>query len=273
MGDISDHLDYLRHLGRRRGSIDQRRRVLEAFWRHYQRPIVEAEYLDLVAFVTRDEGDRGPDARCAEVSHIRGFYSWAHDHELVTVDPSARLRRPRRPRRLPRPMPDADLARALSAAPEPIRAWLYLAAYGGLRCCEIARLRGEDYHRSRGLLIISEQKGGDSQTISVAPALAEVICALPDRGWGFPRWDGVDEPIAAGQLSRYGNRWLHAEGIESTMHSMRHWFGTYLYRVSGHDLRLTQECLRHRSPVSTALYTLIEPDESRSVVAQLPRFT
>lgn len=268
---IGQHLAYLRHLERRPGSIDQRRRVLNAFARHRGNDLLTATYLELVAFVTRGE-TRGPDARCAEVSHLRGFYKWAQDHELIATDPSARLRRPRRPRRLPRPMPDDDVAQALATAPEPVRTWLFLACYGGLRCCEIARLRGEDYLRSAGILVIREQKGGDAQTITVGPALEDVLARLPRQGWWFTRWDGVEEPIAAGQLSRHANRWLHAEGIASTMHSLRHWHGTYVYRVSGRDLRLTQEVMRHRSPVSTALYTLIVPDESRSVVARLPRF-
>lgn len=269
---VGQHLTYLRHLGRRPGSIDQRRRVLAAFGRHHQKPLLEVGYMDLVAFVTRTEGDRGADARCAEVSHLRGFYRWALDHELIQVDPSARLRRPRRARRLPRPMPDDDLRVALGAAPEPIRSWLYLAAYGGLRCCEIARLRGEDYLRAQGVLVIREQKGGDADTISVGPALADVLASRASSSWWFPRWDGEDGPISPGQLQRHGNRWLHAQGIESTMHSLRHWHGTYIYRVSGRDLRLTQEVMRHRSPVSTAVYTLIEPSESASVVAKLPQF-
>lgn len=268
---IGEHLAYLRHLERRPRSIDQRRRVLNAFARHRGDDLLTASYLDLVGFVSRGES-RGPDARCAEISHLRGFYRWALDHELITTDPSARLRRPRRPRRLPRPMADNDLAAALSKAPEPIRSWLYLAAYGGLRCCEIAQIQGADYRPTQGLLLIPEQKGGDTGVISVAPVLAQVIDRWPTDGWWFPRWDGVDEPIAAGQLSRHGNRWLHRQGIMSTMHSLRHWHGTYVYRASGRDLRLTQEVMRHRSPVSTALYTLVDREEAGSVVSRLPTF-
>lgn len=267
---IGQHLAYLKHLGRRPSSIDQRRRVLGRLARH-QADLLAATYLDLVAFVSRNE-NRGPEARCAEISHVRGFYRWALETELVELDPAARLVRPRRPRRLPRPMPDDDLAHALRMAPEPIRTWLHLAAYGGLRCCEIARLRGEDYLRDRCLLLIGEQKGGDSAAITVGPVLAERLDELERKGWWFPRWDGEPGPIAAGQLQRHANRWLHSQGISSTMHTCRHWHGTYVYRASGRDLRLTQEVMRHKSPVSTAGYTYIDQAEAAGVVSMLPRF-
>ena len=37
------------------------------------------------------------------------------------------------------------------------------------------------------------------------------------------------------------------------MHTLRHWFATYLYRGTL-DVRLTQDLLGHSSPTTTALY-------------------
>lgn len=164
------------------------------------------------------------------------------------------------------------MRRALDLAPEPIRTWLALAAYGGLRCCEIAQLRGEDYVRGQGVLVIREEKGGDTGVVSVGPVLAEILAAMPQSGWWFLRWDGVQEPIAPGQLSRHANRWLHSEGIRHTMHSGRHWYGTHLQRATG-NLRITQECLRHKTPVSTAGYTFVGAGDVAQAVAALPRMT
>lgn len=265
---IVEHLAYLRHLNRRRGTIDQRRWCLQRLQTFLGHDLATATHAELLAFVSR--GDRGAETRCAEISHVRGFYGWAIEHDHLELDPSLRLRRPRRPRHLPRPMPDADLARALATARDPIRTWLHLAAYGGLRCCEIAPLRGEDYLRGQGVLVIREQKGGDPGAISVGPVLAEVLAGLPMEGWWFTRWDGILEPISAGQLQRHANRWLHEQGIAHTTHAARHWFGTYMQRASG-NLRVTQEAMRHRSPVSTAGYTFVGSGEVAQVVARLPR--
>ena len=229
-----------------------------------------AEYEDLLAFVARP-GRRGAEARCTEITHVRSFYRWAAEHRLVDVNPAERLRRPKRRRGRPRPMPDAALTHALTHAPQPIRTWIYLAAYAGLRCCEIAPLHGMDYRRTRGLLVIREQKGGDSAAVPVPPILAEQLAGLPRDDWWFTRWDGVHEPISAGQLQRHANRWLHSQGIAHTMHTCRHWFGTYVYRASGRDLRLTQELMRHASPAHTAIYTEVDEADVVEVVSRLPR--
>jgi len=239
-------------------------------WRFIGRDPIDATHAELLDFVSR--GNRGAETRCAEISHLRGFYAWLVEHDHLAVNPAVRLRRPRRPRRLPNPMPDDDLRLALDTAPEPIRTWIALAAYGGLRCCEIAQLRGEDYVRSQAILVIREQKGGDTGVVSVGPVLGEILSGQPLTGWWFTRWDGVLEPIHPGQLQRHANRWLHAQGITHTMHSGRHWYGTHLQRSTG-NLRITQECLRHRTPVSTAGYTFVGAGDVAQAVADLPRMT
>jgi integrase/recombinase XerD len=54
-----------------------------------------------------------------------------------------------------------------------------------------------------------------------------------------------------------------------TLHSCRHAFGTQVYRKSGHDLRMAQQLLRHASPTTTAIYTMVEDDRAMGVVAAL----
>jgi integrase/recombinase XerD len=49
---------------------------------------------------------------------------------------------------------------------------------------------------------------------------------------------------------------LRAVGSNATAHQLRHSFGTAVLR-SSHDLRVTQELLRHSSPASTAIYTQV----------------
>jgi integrase len=213
------------------------------------------------------------------VSHVRGFYKWAVEEELLEVDPSVRLRRPKRERRLPRPMGDAAAAQALQAAPDPVRQWLMLAAYAGLRACEIAQLRGQDFflHQQPPILIIRESKGGDPSVVPVSRRLLSVAVELASRdGWCFPRgagdpsgrqWDGH---ITANQVQRRANRFLHDLEIPETLHQLRHWFGTKAYRATGGRLRETQELMRHRSPVSTAIYTQVDMAEGAAALDELP---
>ncbi len=263
LGAIDAHLALLTHLGHRPGTIRSRRWALLRVHRAYGLLDVTPEQL----YVLVSGPTMGADARAGLVSHFRAFYRYALKQQLIAVDPTVDLDRPRRPRRLPRPMPEGEMRRALTEAAEPIRSWLYLAAYAGLRCCEIAPLRGEDRHDD--VLRIREQKGGDEGAVPIGPVLEQALAHLPARGWWFPRWDGIHGPISAGQLQRHGNRFLHDIGIESTMHTLRHRFGTKVYNTSGRDLRVTMELMRHRSVVSTVGYTLVDPDDGRAAVAQL----
>lgn len=213
-----------------------------------------------------------PAGRKADLLHVRGFYRWAVLEEHLVTDPTLRLASPRLPRRLPRPIPDADLAVALEMAPERVRPWLYLAAYAGLRACEIAQVRGEDvaWDHEPPVLLIPEGKGGGMSAVPIPPVLAEVLAGLPRRGWLFPRGDGLPGANRPWTISQVANRYLHGLGITHTLHTLRHWYGTSVYRESGHDLRATQELMRHLSPVSTAGYTWVSPGDAAATVARLP---
>lgn len=264
---IERHLLHLTRLNRRPGTIRQRQWCLERLTRFLDCGILDADLQDLRNFVTRTE--LAPETRAAEVSHLRGFYRWAFTEGFIAVDPTVRLERPARPRHLPRPMRQDHVDYALAFAPEPVNVWFHLAAYAGLRACEIGPLRGEDVRGA--MLVIREQKGGDEGTVPLAPILQARLGRFPQAGWVFPhRGPGPPGPTSAGQVQRHANRWLHAHDIPETLHTLRHYYGTMIYRVSGHDLRLTQELLRHRSPASTAIYTALDPERGPDVVSRLP---
>lgn len=261
---VERHLAHLEHLGHRPNTVNARRWCLH----HVRRTVgdlLAATEQDLYGFVSRD--GLGAEARNNAISHLRGFYGWALRHDLLAADPTVRLERPRRPRRYPRPMSESDLARALLAASEPIGSWLHLAAFAGLRSCEIAPLRGEDYRG--GLLVIREQKGGDEGVVPVGPVLGAALDRLPECGVWFPRWDDLPGPISAGQLQRHANRFLRDVGITSTMHTCRHRFITQVYETSGRDMRVTQDLARHKSILSTAGYAWVDPRRGADAVALL----
>ena len=272
---IDAHAAHLKFLNRRPSSVTQRvlaLRRLEGF--AHPCLLLEVDGDTLSRFTRQRK--LGVEARAGAVSHLRGFYKWALDEDLIDADPSVRLRRPKRERRLPRPMPDGAAARALSEAPEPIRAWLYLAAYAGLRACEIAQLRGQDIllYQEPPIIIIRESKGGDTSVVPIAEVLRPIVAELARRdGWCFEKGRGGDGHVTASQLQKRANTFLHELGIPETLHQLRHWFGTNAFRVTGRDLRATQELMRHRSPVSTAGYTFVDMGESARALDQLPRLT
>lgn len=227
--------------------------------------ILEATTETLTAYV--ESRDLRPGARATEIAYLRGFYTWAHDEGLIATNPARKVVRPRQVQRLPRPMADQDIVRALAAAPCDVAPILNLAVYAGLRACEIAQLRAEDITTDPAMIRVRESKGGGESTVPVAPALAAVLarCALPETGWLFP---GRDGHLSRTRISQIANRYLQGLGIVDTLHALRHSYGTAIYRAT-RDLRLTQELMRHRSIQSTVGYTKLSPDDSQSVLAGL----
>lgn len=266
MGIIEGHLAHLARLNRRPGTIYQRERTLrrlETFLAPTE--LLDADLEQLRAYTDRGLGD---EARYGEVSRLQSFYRWALLEDLIEHDPTLRLERPSRARRLPRPMPRDDVDRAISSAPEPLRSWFLLAVRAGLRACEIAPLCSRDVQGV--VLIIPVQKGGGMGAVPMSPGLLTALAPnLRTPGWWFPHGNDPTRHITAGQVSVRANRWLHANGITHTLHSLRHTYGTNVYRLSGHDLLLTADLMRHRRLDTTRGYAELEPDRAAAVAALL----
>lgn len=270
---IEAHLAHLVRLNRRPGTIYQRRRTLTRL-ADFVAPagVLEATLDQLRAYTDRGLGD---EALYGEVTRLTQFFRWAAREQLIDVDPTMRLERPTRPRRLPRPMPREDVERAISEAPEPLRTWFLLAVRAGLRACEIAPVRSADL--IGGTLYIPVQKGGSAGAVPISPGLAAAIAPYFSKtGWWFPHGEsnpnGQCDPsrhVTASQVSTRANRWLHANGIPHTLHSLRHTYGTNVYRLSGHDLLLTAELLRHMKLDTTRGYAALTPGRAAGVVALL----
>jgi site-specific recombinase XerD len=262
----SAHIDHLRRRNLRASTITQRRYALRRLERFTGRDAIHATSEEIVAFLARLEV---PESRATELSHLRAFFKWALLEGHRDDDPTVRVERPRLHRRLPRPMPEEDLARALLIATDRVRVWMHLACYAGLRAFEIARLRAEGVllHQEPPLLVF-EAKGGKMRSVPVHPLLLPELLGLPKVGWCFPRRDGRVGPVPAHVVSHSCNQFLHDLGIEHTLHTLRHYFATTIYRATG-DLRVTQELLGHETPITTQQYTYVNPAAAVEAVRRL----
>lgn len=209
------------------------------------------------------------------MSHLRCYFSWAIEYDVRSDNPAARIPVPRAGRLLPRPVSHAQLAAALEAAPYPVRLWLILAAWAGLRAKEIALLRREnilDTSPEPVILIAADAtKGHSERTVPLKAFVVDEITAarLPSWGWAFRRADGKPGPNRPSRISQRCGDHLRGQGIPASLHQFRHWFGTETWRAT-RDLRLVQELLGHLSPVTTAGYTLYSNAAGAAAVAALP---
>lgn len=208
-------------------------------------------------------------SRADYISYLHSFYEWAIREELTDTDPTVRIPRPKVNKHLPRPISEGNLSMAFGMADVRMLAMLALAAYAGLRCCEIANLDVADLvWGAVPIIVIREGKGDKDRIVPLGHRVQLALRAygLPQRGPVFHRQDGL--PYAAGTISRYINRHLRSCGLQETAHQLRHRYGTRFYAESK-DIMLTKEMMGHSSVATTQGYVAFSPDAAAKVVELL----
>lgn len=272
---LGRHMLWCRTRNLRPSTIDQRARALLRLSKAIDPvTLIDADHETLSVWWHGLTDRIEAESRACELSHVRAFYRWAVLEGVIDHDPTARLVRPKVPAGLPRPIPDTELITALEFASNPLRQWLLLAAYAGLRCGEIAQLKGEHLllRQDPPIIVVDVSKGGHTSSVVVPPWLAEELGDYPAKGWLYRSTTGPGH-VPAHRVSQIGNQFLHSLGINSTMHSLRHWFVTNTYRESARDLRQTQEAARHANVNTTQRYAWVDPGERGNIAARLPRHT
>jgi integrase/recombinase XerC len=272
---ISAYLDYMGLQRRSPETIAVRRMFLRRLERHLG---ADPQYATIGALVawrrTLTAGDR---AIVSYLSHLRAYYDFLIDSGRRADNPSLAIPMPRCSRLLPRPVDEPDLFRAMTQAPQPIRIWLALAAWCGLRCKEIALLRRECVRERAAVPVIIVAAGA---TKGISGERAIPICSqlraelelirLPSSGWVFRRADGQPGPNRPSRVSQAVGNYLRSQEIPASAHMLRHRFGTCLYEQTG-DIRLVQEMMGHASPATTTIYTKVRPARAAAALELLPR--
>ena len=209
------------------------------------------------------------------LSHVRSFYRWAVAEKLIRENPVLAVPVPKLPRRLPRPIPEADLMHALACATHvmPQRLMLVLGGWCGMRIGEIAGLKVENLrlHDTPPVVIISAEsaKGNKERVVELSPfVIAELAAARLPRS-GHVLTDANGQPYDPAVASAMANAHLRGCGTKSTIHATRHRFASLLYQET-HDLRLVQELLGHASQETTARYAAFSRTGATAAVAALP---
>lgn len=245
--------------------------------------------LDISEFIQEVRG--GPEPLAASstsrlVSSIRGFHRFLVEEGETTLDPTADLRPPKLPARLPKAITVAQMSKVLSTTDgddwQSIRdkALLEFMYATGARVSEAVDLNVDDVIDADGSgvtdLVRLFGKGGkqrivplgsfarsaiDSYLVRVRPELAKKGKAGPALFLG----------ARGARLSRQ-NIWLVIQsrveqaklGITASPHTFRHSFATHLLE-GGADVRVVQELLGHSSVSTTQIYTQVTADTLRDM--------
>lgn len=280
--DAPDHSDdprgmemidaYIEHLRRSSDSKDtpeKRRGILERLHRELEFGVGQVSTGDLRRWLYRDQWSQN--TRATYYRCIKSFYGWATDPDdpwIVGANPAAKLERVAQPPTVARACTDDQLRLILAEARQPIRLWALIAAYQGLRCCEISGLDRE--HVTERQLFVVRGKGGRPRAHDTDPDVWAAVRDLPPGPVARdPRTGERAEPHYITASSAY--HFQEQLKIPVTLHKLRHWLGTTMQREYK-DIRVTQESLGHASLTSTQIYTTATSEQLTAARSTLPRF-
>lgn len=263
---IPDHLNEMRFAGCVATSVYDRQRILR--WIDADLPwgIDEADATEIAEWFVRNGANWSVATRSIYRGHLDAYYKWAVTRGELTINPLTSLKRPARPKHVPNPVTDNELALALELSPDqPWQTAVMLAAYGGLRCCELVRVRREDV--TEETVLVQQGKGHKPRFVDTFPDLWTYV---KDRPPG-PLVRGVrGGPLRATTIIQEQHKhWVRVGLPEIHMHRFRHWFATSLLR-QGADIRTVQELLGHTSLSSTQVYTQVVSATRRAAIRLLP---
>ena len=215
-----------------------------------------------------------------KIACLRSFYRHLRREQIMDSDPTAELRPPRSPGRLPKVLSRDEVNRLLaqpkgtSCAALRDRALLETMYACGLRASEAITLELSELDLEAGMLR-ARGKGSKERLVPIGNKAIEALEVYLDRG--RPRLVGLaDEPrvfvnLRGSGLSRQGLYKIvqgHARsaGLAHRMspHTLRHTFATHLL-AGGCDLRSLQEMLGHADIGTTQIYTHLSTDRLRDV--------
>jgi integrase/recombinase XerC len=252
-------------------------RLIDFLADHLGGPVDEAALAalrraDLRAFLARRRGEGlGNSSAARELSAIRTFLAFlATERGGDAVLP--RLKGPKRPRSVPRPIsPDEALSLAEEVGEDASAEWIaardfavLTLLYGsGLRVAEALSLTGAVLPLGEVLVVT-----GKRSKTRVVPLLAPVRDAIQRYLDLCPYAPSRDEPLFRGarggplngeMIRRVVRRARVRLGLSerTTPHALRHSFATHLLG-RGADLRSLQELLGHASLSSTQIYTAVD---------------
>jgi integrase/recombinase XerD len=286
---------YLAHLRVERGLRDA---TLEAYARDLREysewlgghgiaglaQVTEAGILQHLADLQRRGLSRASQAR--HLAAVRGLHRFANAEGLAPTDPSEGVEATRGSRPLPHFLAIEEVDRLLGQ-PDCRTAWgardkamLEVLYASGLRVSELVTLPLSAIDPLAGVVRV-RGKGGKERIVPVGErareALAAYLSAPRQRLLGIRRSNDLFVTPRGTRMTRQGfwkllGRYARAAGIEQRVypHTLRHSFATHLLE-RGADLRAVQAMLGHADIATTQIYTHVDRERLKAVIAKHPR--
>jgi site-specific recombinase XerD len=163
----------------------------------------------------------------------------------------------------------------------PVRDWftVELGLFAGLRVKEMVELTASDLRleENQSSLAVKRGKGNRTRIVYLPQAFKEECLfylnwkerTIPCSDYLFTNTKG--QPLTKRALQKAFKRCLELAGLEThySIHCLRHTYGSFLYKSSGHNLRLVQEQLGHSSIRTTQVYASLMNEDVKKAIEKL----
>jgi integrase/recombinase XerD len=228
-------------------------------------------------------------SRASQARHlaaVRGLHRFASAEGLAPLDPSEGVGATRGSRPLPNFLGVGDVDRLLlepdaaTAAGARDRAMLELLYASGLRVSELVTLPLSAVDAQLGIVRV-RGKGGKERIVPVGERARDALAAYLDgprhKLLRARRSPDLFVTPRGGRMTRQGfwkliGRYARAAGLRQRVypHTLRHSFATHLLE-RGADLRAVQAMLGHADIATTQIYTHVDAERLKAVIARHPR--
>ncbi|MDQ2699885.1 MAG: site-specific tyrosine recombinase XerD [Actinomycetota bacterium] len=244
--------------------------------------ITPAEMSEFVASLTTADGEQPLAASTIhrKTAALRSFYKHLRREDLLVDDPTVGLTTPKRSKKLPNVLNQAEVGKLL-AAPKGAsaqayrdRAILEVMYACGLRASELTGLEMTDVDTHHGML----KARGKGKKERIVPLGRQAIYAIdlyqrtarPELVKGrsekalFLNFRG--KSLTRQGLYKIVQGYAKSVGLDDRMspHTLRHSFATHLL-AGGCDLRAVQEMLGHADVATTQMYTHLSGQQLKDV--------
>ena len=210
-----------------------------------------------------------PRSMARKLSVWRQYCAYLIRQDLLESDPTAGIKAPKPPERLPKAVDGETLNTLLDQAlPQHALSRRDVAVaellYGsGLRLSELVSLNLDDVLLDAGWLTVWGKGGKQRQVPLTAKSIAAIHAYLPHRAAAagenalFTNRQGTR--ISTRQIAKRLQQWAQRQGSPQHLspHMLRHSYAGHLLQAS-RDVRAVQELLGHQSLSTTQIYTKLD---------------
>jgi len=293
---IPKYLQWMRVAGRSPKTSANAKSILKRLvhWLHHQKiyHIEEIKFStlqeyqeDLIWHTNRKGNLISVRTRLSILGHIRSFFKWMIDQDLIISDPSVKLQNPKQPKVLPREIMDVNEINKILSLPDTQtsrgyrdRCVLELLYSTGIRRAEAANLKVRDVDDESGYLTIREGKGQKDRVVPLGTIASRylqnyIVAIRPEQIKGKETGSLFLNRFgeAAGHHTIYNivRKYVKKSGIKKkiTPHTFRHSCATHMLK-NGANLRYLQEMLGHKNIETTQIYTRLTITELKACHAK-----